>query len=95
MAVDEQMVARVAGLARLKLASGEVAPLTNELNKILGWIDRLQAVDTSDVSAMTAVIPLTRDWRADVVDDGDIQAEVLENAPQAAHGFFAVPKVIE
>ena len=45
--------------------------------------------------AMTAVIPLTRDWRVDEVTDGGIQADVLANAPQAAHGFFAVPKVIE
>lgn len=89
------MVARVAGLARLKLAADEAAPLTRELNNILGWIDQLQAVDTGNVEPMTAVIPLKRDWRADEVTDGNIQAEVLANAPQAAHGFFAVPKVIE
>lgn len=95
MAVDESMVARVAGLARLKLAAGEAAPLTVELNNILGWIDQLQAVDTGNTAPMTAVIPLKRDWRADVVTDGNIQDAVLANAPQAAHGFFAVPKVIE
>ncbi len=95
MAVDESMVARVAGLARLKLADGDAAPLTRELNNILGWIDQLQAVDTGNIQPMTAVIPLKRDWRADVVTDGNIQEDVLANAPQAAHGFFAVPKVIE
>ncbi len=95
MAVDESMVARVAGLARLKLAPEEAAPLTRELNNILGWIDQLQAVDTGNTQPMTAVIPLKRDWRADQVTDGNIQEAVLANAPQAAHGFFAVPKVIE
>ena len=95
MAVDDKMVLRVAGLARLHLAADEVPHLTSELNKILGWIDQLQAVDTSDVQPMTAVIPLTRAWRDDVVTDGDIQADVLANAPEARHGFFAVPKVIE
>lgn len=95
MAVDDKMVLRVAGLARLKLAPEEVPHLTGELNSILGWIDQLQAVDTGDVQPMNAVIPLTREWRADAITDGNIQEDVLKNAPQAAHGFFAVPKVIE
>lgn len=95
MAVDEDMVARVAGLARLKLADGEATALTRELNNILGWIDQLQAVDTGDTKPMAAVIPLKLDWRPDEVTDGDIQRDVLANAPQAAHGFFAVPKVID
>ena len=95
MAVDDKMVQRVAGLARLTLSVQEVPHLTAELNSILGWIDQLQAVETGNVQPMTAVIPLKRDWRADVVTDGDIQADVLANAPEARHGFFAVPKVIE
>ncbi|MGQ5700886.1 Asp-tRNA(Asn)/Glu-tRNA(Gln) amidotransferase subunit GatC [Sandaracinobacteroides sp. A072] len=95
MAVDEGMVARVAHLARLKLAPAEAAPLASELNKILGWIDQLQAVDTDGVEPMTAVIPNKRAWRADEVTDGGIPDDILANAPEAAHGFFSVPKVIE
>lgn len=95
MAVDELMVARVASLARIRLAPAEAAPLAQELNKILGWIDQLQAVDTGGIEPMNTVIPLTRDWRADAVADGGIATDILANAPQAAHGFFAVPKVIE
>ncbi len=95
MAVDESIVARVASLARIRLAPGEAAPLAQELNKILGWIDQLQEVDTDGIEPMTAVIPLTREWRPDEVTDGGIAEDVLANAPQGAHGFFAVPKVIE
>ncbi|MFN7173332.1 MAG: Asp-tRNA(Asn)/Glu-tRNA(Gln) amidotransferase subunit GatC [Thermaurantiacus tibetensis] len=95
MAVDHEMVARVARLARLRLAPAEVAPLAAELNRILGWIDQLQAVDTEGVAPLETVIPITRAWREDVVTEGDCQADLLANAPAAAHGFFAVPKVIE
>ena len=95
MAVDHEMVSRVAGLARLKLAPAEVAPLADELNKILSWIDALQEIDTGDIQPMNAVIPNSRPWREDAVTDGNIQSDVLANAPDAAHGFFAVPKVIE
>ena len=95
MAVDESTVARVAHLARLKLPPQDCAPLAGELNNILGWIDQLQQVDTGDVAPMTSVMPITRPWRADVVTDGNMADEVLANAPDAAHGFFGVPKVIE
>lgn len=44
---------------------------------------------------MTAVIPNTLRLRDDVVTDGNVRDAVLANAPQAEHGFFAVPKVIE
>ncbi len=95
MAVDETMVVRVAKLARIRLADAEVAPLAHELNRILGWIDQLQAVDTEGVAPLDMVIPVRRAWRDDAVTDGNIQTDILANAPAAAHGFFAVPKVIE
>lgn len=95
MAVDEPTVARVARLARIRLADGEATRLVGELNRILGWIDQLQAVDTEGVAPLDQVIPSHRPLREDVVTEGNIQADILANAPAAAHGFFAVPKVIE
>lgn len=95
MAVDAAMVERVAKLARLRLAPGEAAHLEAEINGILGWIEQLQQVDTDGVEPMTAVIPNHLRLREDVVTDGGIRDEVLVNFPQAEHGFFAVPKVIE
>jgi aspartyl-tRNA(Asn)/glutamyl-tRNA(Gln) amidotransferase subunit C len=44
---------------------------------------------------MTAVISNTLRLRDDVVDDGGIRDLLMRNAPQAEHGFFTVPKVIE
>ena len=44
---------------------------------------------------MTAVIPNHLRLRDDVVTDGGVRDKVLANAPQAEHGFFTVPKVIE
>ena len=44
---------------------------------------------------MTSVTPLRLKRRADVVNDGNQQAAVLKNAPDAREGFFAVPKVVE
>ena len=69
--------------------------LAPELNNILGWVEQLGEVDVTGVQPMTAVIPNQQRLRDDVVTDGNVRDKVLANAPQAEHGFFAVPKVIE
>jgi len=95
MSVDTATVKRVAKLARIAIGDEEASRLAPELGNILGWIEQLSEVDTSSVQPMTAVIPNHLRLRDDVVTDGNIRTEVLANAPQAEHGFFTVPKVIE
>jgi aspartyl-tRNA(Asn)/glutamyl-tRNA(Gln) amidotransferase subunit C len=95
MSVDADTVRKIARLARIGIAEAQVEPLAAELSTILGWIEQLGEVDTKGVAPMTAVIPNHLAWRADIVSDGDVQAKVLANAPDATSGFFAVPKVIE
>ncbi|PCD04616.1 Asp-tRNA(Asn)/Glu-tRNA(Gln) amidotransferase GatCAB subunit C [Sphingomonas spermidinifaciens] len=95
MSVDTPTVKRIAGLARIAITDEEAARLAPELGNILGWIEQLGEVDTSSVEPMTAVIPNKLRLRDDVVTDGGVREAVLANAPQAEHGFFAVPKVIE
>ena len=95
MSVDTATVKRVAKLARIAIGDEEANRLAPELGNILGWIEQLGEVDTSSVQPMTAVIPNHLRLRDDVVTDGNIRAQVLANAPQAEHGFFTVPKVIE
>ena len=95
MSVNAQQVRHVAKLARIAMSEAEVDALVPELNNILGWVDQLAAVDTYGVEPLTAVIDLNLRLRDDVVDDGDVRDKILLNAPDAQHGFFAVPKVIE
>ena len=95
MSVDTQTVKKVASLARIAISDADAERMAPELNNILGWIEQLGEVDTSGVQPMTAVIPNHLRLRDDVVTDGGVRDDVLANAPQAEHGFFAVPKVIE
>ena len=95
MSVDVATVRKIAGLARIAVSDAEAEALVPELNNILGFIEQLGEVDTSGVAPLTAVIPNTLRLRDDVVTDGGMRDAVLANAPQAEHGFFAVPKVIE
>ena len=95
MSVNAQQVRHVAKLARIAMSDAEVDALLPELNQILGWVEQLATVDTEGVEPLTAVIEQRLRLRDDVVDDGDVRDKVLLNAPDAQHGFFAVPKVIE
>ncbi|WNO52628.1 Asp-tRNA(Asn)/Glu-tRNA(Gln) amidotransferase subunit GatC [Stakelama saccharophila] len=95
MSVTKETVARVANLARIALTEEELERLAPELDNIIGWVEQLGEVDTANVEPTTAVIPNRLRLREDVVTDGNCRADVLANAPQAEHGFFAVPKVIE
>jgi aspartyl-tRNA(Asn)/glutamyl-tRNA(Gln) amidotransferase subunit C len=95
MALDKATVARIASLARIKVAEEEQARIAGELTAILSWIEQLNEVDTSGVEPMASVAHLKLPMRDDKVDDGNIRDKLLANAPLQARGFFAVPKVVE
>jgi len=95
MSVNADQVRHVARLARLALGDDEIDRMVPELNNILHWVEQLAEVDTDGVEPLTAVIDQPLRLREDVVNDGDCRDDVLKNAPDAQHGFFAVPKVIE
>ena len=95
MSVSSEQVRHIAKLARIQMSDDELARLEPELNNILGWIEQLAEVNTDGVEPLTAVIDQKLRLREDAVTDGDCRDGVLANAPEAQHGFFAVPKVIE
>ena len=95
MSVDASQVRHVAKLARIAMSDAEVDALVGEFNNILGWVEQLGEVDTDGVEPLASVIDVPLRLRDDVVTDGDCRDAVLANAPDAQHGFFAVPKVIE
>ena len=95
MSVTSAQVRHIAKLARIGMSDVEVDALVPEINNILGWVEQLGEVNTDGIEPLTAVIDQKLRLRDDEVSDGNIREEVLANAPDAQHGFFAVPKVIE
>ena len=104
--VSEKDVSYVADLAHLELTENERARMLRDLNSILGYIERLNELDTSGVEPMAQVS--TR--YAGDVEPGEAFAyamrpdelipslpheEAMRNAPQTDGTFFKVPKVIE
>ncbi len=95
MAVDRATVAQIAKLARIRVPEDQLDALSGELSNILTWIEQLSELDTEGVAPMTSVVEVTLPRRPDVVTDGGYRDKVVANAPEAAHGFFVVPKVVE
>jgi aspartyl-tRNA(Asn)/glutamyl-tRNA(Gln) amidotransferase subunit C len=95
MSVSTEQVRHIAKLARIAMSDEEIERLAPELNNILGWVEQLGEVNTDGIEPLTAVIDQKLRLRDDVVTEGNIREEILANAPEAQHGFFAVPKVIE
>lgn len=95
MQVDAATVRRIARLARIKITDQEAKGLESELTQIMRWVEQLNEVDTSEVEPMTRVVAQELKMRKDIVNDGEIAADVTKNAPMTEDHFYVVPKVVE
>ena len=105
MKITRKDVAHVAALAHLELAPEEMERMAQQLDSILGYIEKLNELDTEKVEPMAQVlIPIgsgQAESRADVAlreDEnraGLPREEALRAAPEKDGTFFKVPKVIE
>ena len=90
--VDE--VARLAGLARIRLSEGEIERMAGELDVIASAVAKVSEVATPDVPATSHPIALTNVMRADVVVPTLDRDEVLASAPASEDGKFLVPQIL-
>lgn len=95
MSVSKKDVLYVADLAKLQLSELEVDQLANDMNKILGYMELLNQVDTSQVEPLEHVLDLSAPLREDKAEAPLDHEKALKNAPDADTDYFKVPKVIE
>lgn len=95
MSVSEKDVQYVANLARLQLSENEAKGLAKDMNKILGYMDLLNELDTTNVEPLDHVIEMESRLRADEAKPTISHDDALKNAPDADSDYFRVPKVIE
>jgi len=94
MKISRHEVEHVALLARLKLSEKEIEKFTGQLNAILGYIEKLNELDTNNVEPTSHVIEVGNVVREDRVRDSIPVEDALANAPDAGKGFFKVPRII-
>lgn len=94
MKITPEEVLYVAKLARLNLAPEEVGPTTEQLGRILAYVEKLNVLDTAGVTPTTHALDVTNAFRDDVVRPSLSQQEALANGPRVNGEAFVVPKVI-
>lgn len=94
MPISEADVRHVATLARLALTDEQVGKLTGELGSILGHIDELAKLDLAGVAPTAHPLEMTNSVREDVLVPGLSRDDALRNAPEAADGAFAIPRIV-
>ena len=98
MPITTADVEKIAEIARLDLTSDETQSFTDQLSSIITHIDKLNELDTGNVTPMSHCSTATGDAefaRRDDVAVPSLGAEVAtQNAPDHESGYFKVPRVI-
>jgi aspartyl-tRNA(Asn)/glutamyl-tRNA(Gln) amidotransferase subunit C len=95
MSLSDDQIRRIARLARIAIRDAESAEVRSRLNRVLGLIDQLQAVDTTGIEPMAHALDLVQPLRVDKVTEEDRREEYQAGAPAVEDGLYLVPKVIE
>jgi aspartyl-tRNA(Asn)/glutamyl-tRNA(Gln) amidotransferase subunit C len=99
MSLSNDQILRIARLARIAVRAEEADAVKERLNRVLGMIDEMRAVDTSGVEPMAhpleAHLPQGQRLRPDEVTEENRREAYQAVAPAVAEGLYLVPKVLE
>jgi aspartyl-tRNA(Asn)/glutamyl-tRNA(Gln) amidotransferase subunit C len=95
MAVPPQEVRRLAALARLRVTPEEEARLSDEMTRLVDYIDQLKEVDVEGVEPLLHVLDLENVFRPDAPQQRITREQALANAPQTDGDYVRVPRVLD
>lgn len=94
MEVNSSLVDKLAALAKLKFEADEKEAIRADLQKILGFMQKLDELDTTGVKPLVYISDAVNVLREDVVIQDTPRETALQNAPEHDGVYFHVPKVI-
>ena len=95
MTIDLKTVKHISKLSRISIEEEKAKRLTNDLNSIFKFIEKLNELDTSKTEPLTSVAETTLKLRKDKIESKNIREDILKNSPDKNKDFFVVPKVVE
>jgi aspartyl-tRNA(Asn)/glutamyl-tRNA(Gln) amidotransferase subunit C len=95
MEVNDEMVDKLANLARLQFNDAEKKSVKTDLQKMIQFVEKLNELDTAGVEPLLHMSDNVNVLRGDEVKGSIERSEGLKNAPQHDGVFFKVPKVIK
>jgi aspartyl-tRNA(Asn)/glutamyl-tRNA(Gln) amidotransferase subunit C len=94
MIVDDKTVDKIAHLARLELSEAQSSKMKEDMNAVLGWMEKLNELDTKDVEPLIHMSHEMNVLRDDTVANEVTHEQGLKNAPKKDSNYFRVPKVV-
>lgn len=95
MAVPEIDLDHVSALARIELSADEKSKFAGDFQTILGFFEKLSAVDVSQLEACAHAFPVYNVLREDV-PAGTLPIEALaKNAPAFKEDQIVVPRIVD
>lgn len=92
--MDSETIEKLLALSQLHLETTERESLSNDLDKILDFVDVMQTVNTDHVEPLSHPVDIEQPMRPDVADSNIQQEQYQEIAPVVRDGYYIVPKVI-
>ena len=93
--ITRKDIEHIAHLARLEVSEDDVPAYTDKLDKIIGFIDALDAAETGDLVPMAHPSDMTQRLRTDAVTATDQRDDYQQNATETQDGLYVVPRVVE
>lgn len=94
MSLSRQDVEKVSLLARLRLSEAELETMTPQLIKIVGFVEQLNELDTTNVQPMAHALDIHNVFAEDVVHASLERSAALANAPKRDDECYRVPAVL-
>lgn len=94
MKIDPDKALAIARLSRLEISPEQAAVLAGQMDDILGYMDKLNELDTSDVEPMYTPVEEGAILRPDEVRKDYARQDILRNAPETDGEYFIVPRIV-
>ena len=95
MSINQNVISKLARLSKLKFNEDEMKLISNDLSKMLDFINQLQDLDTEGIDPLIHVNEEINNWREDQVQGMISQEEALSNSPVKDGTYFKLPKVLD
>lgn len=95
MKIDVKVIEKLSALSKLKFNEKETELISEDLSKMLDFINKLKEVNTDGVEPLIHINEEINNWREDQLDEMLSQTEALENSPSKDGTYFKIPKVLD
>ena len=95
MTIDLKTVKHISKLSRISIDDHKAKKLSDDLNSIFSFIEKLNQLDTKNTEPLTSIAETTLKLRKDEIKSQNIRKDILKNSPDKNEDFFVVPKVVE